>query len=41
LEEKITDISHNMALLMASLANNFGPFGDVGGFNLEFGSDEK
>jgi hypothetical protein len=41
LEEQVIDISHNMYLLMESLANNFGPFGEVGGSNIEVGMDEK
>jgi hypothetical protein len=41
LEEKFTDISRKMALIMAALVNMFGPFGEVGGSNLEVGSDEK
>jgi hypothetical protein len=41
LEEKFIDISCNMDLLMANLANNFIPFGKVGGSKSEFGSDDK
>jgi hypothetical protein len=41
LEEKVTNIFGNMALLMATLVNKFEPFREVGRFNLEVGSDEK
>jgi hypothetical protein len=41
LEEQVVDISHNMTSLMENLENKFGPFGKVGGSNLEFRSDEK
>jgi hypothetical protein len=41
LEEKVTNIFSNMDLLMATLANKFEPFKEVGGFNSEFGSDDK
>jgi hypothetical protein len=41
LEEKVVDISCNMALLMVALVNKFGPFGEVGGSNSEVGLDEK
>jgi hypothetical protein len=30
-----------MALLMVALVNKFGPFGEVGGSNLEVGLDDK
>lgn len=40
-KEQIADISHNMAFLMATLENKFGPFEEAGGFNLEVGSTEK
>jgi hypothetical protein len=41
LEEKVVDISHNMALIMASLENNFIPFEEVGFSRLEVRSEEK
>jgi hypothetical protein len=41
LEDQVFDISHNMALLMEALVNNFRPLGDIGGSNSEVGSDEK
>jgi hypothetical protein len=41
LEEQIIDISHNMAFLMTTIANNFGLFWEVGGSNSKVGSDEK
>jgi hypothetical protein len=37
LEEQVTDISRNMALLMENLLNKFIPFGEVGGSNSEVG----
>jgi hypothetical protein len=33
IEEKVSNISCNMALLMTTLANKFGPFGEVGDSN--------
>jgi hypothetical protein len=33
LEEKVVDISHNMALLMAALEKKFRPSREVGGSN--------
>jgi hypothetical protein len=41
LEDQVVDISHNMSLLIMALANKFGLFREVGGLNLEIGSDEK
>jgi hypothetical protein len=41
LEEKVVDISHNMALLMSSLANKFGTLREVSGSNLVVESHEK
>jgi hypothetical protein len=41
LEEKVFDISRNMALLVVALANKFRPFKEVGGSNSKVGSDEK
>jgi hypothetical protein len=41
LEEKVTDISHNMSLLMVALARNLRPFREVGGSNSEIRSDGK
>jgi hypothetical protein len=41
LEEKVTNISCNMFLLMVDLASKLGPFGEVGGSNLEMGSEGK
>jgi hypothetical protein len=35
LEDQVIDISHNMALLMASIANLLKLFGEFGGSNLE------
>jgi hypothetical protein len=41
LEEKFTDISCNMSLLMVDLASKLIPFEEVGGSNSEIESDEK
>jgi hypothetical protein len=41
LEEKVTDISHNMSLLMVALASKLRPFREVGGSNSEIRSDGK
>jgi hypothetical protein len=41
LEEKVTNISCNMVLLMVALANKFGPFKEVGGSKLEVELDEN
>jgi hypothetical protein len=41
LEEKVTDISHNMSLLMVALASNLRPFREVGGSNSEIISEGK
>jgi hypothetical protein len=41
LEEKVVNISRNMAFLMESLAKKFGPFREVVVSNSEGGSDEK
>jgi hypothetical protein len=41
IKEKLVDISHNMALLMPSLANKFRTFWEVGGSNLVLESHEK
>jgi hypothetical protein len=41
LEEKVVDISCNMALLMVALANKLRPFGEVGGSNSEIRSEGK
>jgi hypothetical protein len=41
LEEKFVDISCNMALLVADLANNIRSFGEFGGCNSEIGSEGK
>ena len=35
LEVKVTDISHNMSLLMEALVKNIRPFKAVGGSNIE------
>jgi hypothetical protein len=40
-EEKVTDISCNMPLLMVGLAINIGMFGEVGGSNSNIRSHEK
>jgi hypothetical protein len=40
LEEKVVDISRNMAL-MAVLWNKFGTFGEVGSYKSKVGSNEK
>jgi len=41
LEEQVVNISCNMALVMESLANDFSPFEEVVGSNLEVGSNEN
>jgi hypothetical protein len=41
LKEQVIDISCNMALLMADLERNIGPFGEARGSNLEIRSEEK
>jgi hypothetical protein len=41
LEEKVIDISRNMALLMVALENKFEPFREVGGSNSDVGLEEK
>jgi hypothetical protein len=41
MEEKVIDISCNMAFLMVALLNKFGPFRDVGNSNSEVGLGEK
>jgi hypothetical protein len=41
LEEKVDEISRNMALLMEALENKPGPFEVVGGSNSEIGSEGK
>jgi hypothetical protein len=41
LEEQITYIYDNMTLLMVALEKKFGPFGEVGGSNLEVGLEKK
>jgi hypothetical protein len=41
MEEKVIDISCNMAFLMVALVNKFGPFRDVGNSNSEVGLGEK
>jgi hypothetical protein len=41
MEAQVTDISHNMAILMAALENKFGPFREFGSSNSKVGSDEK
>jgi hypothetical protein len=33
IEEKVVHISHNMALLLETIENKFGAFGEVGGSN--------
>jgi len=41
LEEKVVDIFFNMSLLFVVLTSNIELFGEVGGSNLEIGSDDK
>jgi hypothetical protein len=41
LEAQVTNINHNMNLLMVSLASNLESFGDDGGSNLEIRSEGK
>jgi hypothetical protein len=41
LEEKVTNISRNMALLITTLSNNLGPFREAKGSNLEISSEGK
>jgi hypothetical protein len=41
MEEKVTDISHNIALLMVDLEINIKPFKEVGYSNSEIGSEGK
>jgi len=41
IEEKVVDISSNMALLMEALSNKFETFEEVGSSKLEVGLDEK
>jgi hypothetical protein len=41
MEEQVVDISRNMALLLADLANKFGTFREVGGSNSKNRFDEK
>jgi len=41
LEENVTNISRNLALLMVPLANKFVSFGEVGGSSSEVRSNEK
>lgn len=38
---QVTDISHNMAILMATLQSKFGPFREFGGSNSEATLDGK
>ena len=41
MEGKVTDISHNMSILMLVLENKFGLFKEFGGSNSESVLDEK
>jgi hypothetical protein len=41
LEEKVIDTSHNMSFLMVDLESKLKLFREVGGLNLEIGSNRK
>ena len=41
LEIQVTDISHNMSILMAARESKFKPFGDFGVSNSNFGFEGK
>ena len=41
LEIEVVDISHKMSIAMATLEREFGPFGDFGGSNSNFGLEGK